>query len=692
MIDPRSLLQQARPVLAHPLFLAGLAIRIVLIVAVLPRATTEWYGPFMAHSVSHPGFAPWADFLASGGNERAFPYGYVMWLALLPLCALAQATGLSVIYGYAATLLAFDIALVFVLRRFIAVSERVLLTLYWCSPIALFATYWLGLNDVVPIALLCLALMSFRSLDMRRAGVLCGIAVSAKASMVLPIPFMLIYLYRNPGLRRLAPRFVMGLAVSLALLAIFYLASPAAVRMLAGNPEIAKTYELTLPLGTGVQIYLLPLALLLLVYVAWQMRRMSFDLLVAFIGVVFFLVLLLTPAAPGWFVWVLPFLVFYQVQNGRRAILLATGFSILYVLVTLLITPMPSLLGTTLPDQAAALTRDAIGARGIALLETVLFGLGVVVSARLWKGSIVDNDYFRMSRKPLIIGVAGDSGAGKDTLVDSLEGLFGSHSVAKLSGDDYHFWDRHKPMWQVMTHLHPRANDLSQFAHDLMALAGKRTIVKRHYDHSIGRKGKPHRVHSNDVILASGLHALYLPILRECYDLSIYLDIDEGLRRHFKIERDVGQRGHKMQGVVAALDRRMVDARQFIHPQAEHADVVFSLRPIHPRLLEEPGKHPMRLKLAVRFRQGLLDEDLARVLVGVCGLHVEHTLTGDRAQVELVIEGECSSEDIAMAARRLIPRLNELLDLGACWRDGVAGLMQLITVAHIHEGMRKRLL
>ena len=692
MISHRSLLGDARPALAHPLFALGLALRVLMIVAVAPQATTEWYAPFMQFSVTHWSFDPWGNFVAAGGSTRAFPYAYVMWFALLPLSVATSSLGIPVLYGYASTLLIFDVALLFVLRRLITASERVLLTLYWCSPIALFATFWLGLNDIVPITLLCLGLLAMRSLKMQTAGWLCGLAVSAKASMLLPIPFMLFYLLRNASYRRYVAAYVRGLAASLALLSAFYLYSPTAVRMLASNPEMEKIYELALPLGSGVQIYLLPLAVLLLMYVAWQMRRVSFELLVSFVGIVFFLVLLLTPAAPGWFVWVLPFLVFYQVQNGRRAIFLATGFSVVYVLVNLLATPMPTLFGSSLPTTLAAHARSMFHERGLTLVQTALFGFGVVVCTRLWKRSIASNDYFRMSRKPLVIGIAGDSGAGKDSLSDALEGLFGSRSVAKLSGDDYHFWDRHKPMWQVMTHLHPRANDLSQFAHDLMALVNQRSVVKRHYDHAVGRKSKPHRVHSNDVIIASGLHALYMPILRDCYDLAIYLDIDEGLRRHFKIVRDVDKRGHPLASVVAALDRRAPDARRFIHPQANHADIIFSLQPIHSRLLEEPGTHPMRLKLAARFRPGLLDEDLARVLIGVCGLHVEHVLTGDHEQVEMVMEGDCSSEDIALAARRLIPQINELLALDARWQDGVAGLMQLITVAHIHEGMRKRLL
>ena len=45
------------------------------------------------------------------------------------------------------------------------------------------------------------------------------------------------------------------------------------------------------------------------------------------------------------------------------------------------------------------------------------------------------------------------------------------------------------------------------------------------------------------------MHALFLPSIRECYDLKIFLDMDEDLRRFFKTKRDVLQRGHSLQNV-----------------------------------------------------------------------------------------------------------------------------------------------
>ena len=199
------------------------------------------------------------------------------------------------------------------------------------------------------------------------------------------------------------------------------------------------------------------------------------------------------------------------------------------------------------------------------------------------------------------------------------------------------------------------------------------------------------RVKSNDFIIVSGLHTLYLPILRRCFHLSIYLDIDEGLRRHLKKMRDVGQRGHSVEQVLSAFEKREPDSEQFIRPQAAYADLVLSLHPIHPRILEEIDENrPLRYKLLVRSRNGLNELSLTRVLIGVCGLHVDMVASHDAADVELTIEGETTAEDVALAAKMLCPRVLEFLDIKPKWADGVLGLMQLIVLSHVNQALTKR--
>jgi len=431
-----------------------------------------------------------------------------------------------------------------------------------------------------------------------------------------------------------------------------------------------------------------------MLYAGWRIKRINFELFNAILGIAFLLVVLLTPASPGWFIWILPLLVTYQVSGDRAAIYITSIFSLLYVLSTILFVGAPHLdsMLSALGVVADSSNHTAfMSARLISLIHTALVATGIVLAVRIWRETVIRNDFFRLSRKPFVIGVAGDSAAGKDTFANAITGLFGHHSVASISGDDYHLWDRHQPMWQVMTHINPAANDLESFAKNLVSLTDGRSIQASHYDHDSGKMSRPFRVQSNDIIIASGLHALYLPILRECYDLSIYLDIDENLRSFFKVQRDVNQRGYTMDRVLDSLAKRKPDSEKFIKPQAAYADLIFSLRPIHPSSLAHAHINKLpRLKLLVKSRHGFNELSLKRVLVGVCGLHVDMNINNDASEVELSIEGETSSEDIQMAAQLICPQIFEFLDLRPQWQNGVLGLMQLIMLSHINQALTRR--
>jgi len=676
----------------NPLFLLGLALRLALIFAILPNPVGQWYVPFLDNSIAIFTLDPWQAWLSQGGVAIAFPYGYAMWLFLLPLSLLCKALSIPLAYGYGLSLLAADFGLLLILRRLLKTKDWVVLAIYWLSPISLIASYCLGYNDIIPVFLLMGAVYFLRGHYLVWSGIWMVAAISAKLSMILGLPFFLIYLFHNGNLRQILRQFVIGLALGASIFFLPFLFSQAGIGMLASNPEVEKIYQLSISLVRNTTIYLVPLTYLLMLYAAWRIKRMNFELFNAILGMAFLLVVLLTPASPGWFIWILPLLVSYQVSGDRAAIYITSIFSALYALSAILF--VGSQFDVTL--QALGLQNtlgntQLMNARLASLTHTALVATGIVLAVRIWRETVIRNDFFRLSRKPFVIGVAGDSGAGKDTFANAITGLFGSHSVAAISGDDYHLWDRHQPMWQVMTHINPAANDLENFATNLVSLTDGRSIQSCHYDHDSGKMSKPFTVKSNDIIIASGLHALYLPILRECYDLSIYLDIDEDLRTYFKVQRDVNKRGYTIERVLDALAKRKPDSEKFIRPQAAFADLIFSLRPIHSSsLINASEENPPRLKLVVKSRHGFNELSLKRVLIGVCGLHVDMSTNADVSEVEISIEGDASAEDIQMAAQLICPQIFEFLDLQPQWQNGVLGLMQLVTLSHINQALTRR--
>jgi uridine kinase len=676
----------------NPLFLAGLVLRLLLIASILPSPVGQWYVPFLSNSTAAFDLDPWQAWLNQGGTAMAFPYGYAMWLFLLPFTLLCKLLTIPLAYGYGLSLIAADFGLLLILRKLLHTKDWVLLAIYWLSPISLIASYCLGYNDIIPVFLLMSAVYFLRGHHLMWSGICLVAAISAKFSMVLSLPFFLIYLFHNQNLRQILNQYLIGLVIGSAALFLPFLFSQAGLSMLASNPEVEKIYQLSISLVRDTAVYLVPLAYLLMLYAAWRIKRMNFELFNAILGMAFLLVVLLTPASPGWFIWILPLLVSYQISGDKAAIYITSIFSALYVLSTILfVGGQFDLALQVLGFQNSISNTELINSRLVSLTHTTLVATGIVLAIRIWRETVIRNDFFRLSRKPFVIGVAGDSGAGKDTFANAISGLFGSHSVAAISGDDYHLWDRHQPMWQVMTHINPAANDLESFAKNLVSLTDGRSVQASHYDHDTGKMSKPFTVKSNDIIIASGLHALYLPILRECYDLSIYLDIDEDLRTYFKVQRDVNKRGYTIERVLDTLTKRKPDSERFIRPQAAFADMIFSLRPIHPSALTSANEaNPPRLKLVIKSRHGFNELSLKRVLIGVCGLHVDMNTNDDVSEVELSIEGEASAQDIQMAAQLICPQIFEFLDLHPQWQNGVLGLMQLITLSHINQALTRR--
>ena len=673
------------------LFYIGLLVRIVLIIIISPPAVTNWYAPFIDMSLSSFSFDPWSNWVDRGGSLRAFPYGYAMWFAFLPIAAVGNLIHAPIEYSYKFSLLVFDLLMLFSLHKSLSKHPMIVLSCYWLSPIVIIATYLLGMNDLLPALLLMLS-MSFLQDNKKLylAGALCAAAISAKLSMVISLPFFLIYLYNNKSLRHISYKFYESLSFCILIFELPFFYSKYALKMILENPELQKIYIFSVDLGVDFSIFILPLVYIVVLYLVWRVRRLNFEFFQAIIGIVFLLIVLMTPAVPGWFIWSLPLLVLYQAKSDTVAIVIIGFFSTIYTISTLIVSDIVLFNGAQIEVARSVQEFYGLGKHSISLLRTMIVAVGVILVIRIWRDSISKNDYFRLSRHPFLIGIAGDSGAGKDTFVESLTGLFGSHSVVKLSGDDYHLWDRRKPMWQVMTHLNPMANDLERFGNDIIDLADGKNIQLRHYDHRIGKMTKPFKLSSNDIIIVSGLHALYLPIIRNSFNLKIFLDIDEDLRRHFKIKRDVRHRGQSPEQVLELFKKRELDSNLFIRPQSRHADLILSL--IHPRLLKNlKNDEDLRLKLIVKTRYAFNELSLTRILVGLCGLHVDIATSSEEDEFHMIIEGEASAEDIEIAAKILCPRVYDFLDVVPKWQHGVIGLMQLVTISHVNQVLTKRL-
>jgi phosphoribulokinase len=181
--------------------------------------------------------------------------------------------------------------------------------------------------------------------------------------------------------------------------------------------------------------------------------------------------------------------------------------------------------------------------------------------------------------RPVMLAIAGDSAAGKTTLTAGIIRAIGADRVTGVCVDDYHRYDREERRSLPFTPLHPDCNYVEIMEQHLHHLANGEPILKPVYDHSTGRFTRPELIEPAEFVIIEGLLPLHTRLARACFDIAVYLDPPEELRREWKVRRDCGKRGYTPEQVLAELERREPESAAFIRPQRSAADIVVRFAP-----------------------------------------------------------------------------------------------------------------
>ena len=201
-------------------------------------------------------------------------------------------------------------------------------------------------------------------------------------------------------------------------------------------------------------------------------------------------------------------------------------------------------------------------------------------------------------RRPTMLAIAGDSAAGKTTITRGLVQALGEQRSTSLCVDDYHRFDRAERKGLPFTPLHPDCNHVQIMEQHLQLLAMGEPILKPVYDHSTGLLARPRLVEPRDFVIAEGLLPLHTSLARACFDVTVYVDPGEHIRRDWKIRRDIAERGYTRDQVLGELERREAESVTFIRPQRREADIVVSFGPISER--HDPPGTPLSATLVLR--------------------------------------------------------------------------------------------
>jgi len=182
-------------------------------------------------------------------------------------------------------------------------------------------------------------------------------------------------------------------------------------------------------------------------------------------------------------------------------------------------------------------------------------------------------------RRPIVLGIVGDSAAGKTTITRGLAELLGEDRVTHICADDYHKYDRSERARLKITPLHPDCNYLDILELHLERAHYGQPMLKPVYDHCTGSLVRPEYLVPSEFVIVEGLLGFHTEVMRQFYDVKVFLDPPEDLRRIWKIKRDTAKRGYTAEQVLAELEKRESDSQNFIRPQREFADIVVQFHP-----------------------------------------------------------------------------------------------------------------
>ncbi|GEL19888.1 phosphoribulokinase [Pseudonocardia asaccharolytica] len=301
----------------------------------------------------------------------------------------------------------------------------------------------------------------------------------------------------------------------------------------------------------------------------------------------------------------------------------------------------------------------------------------------------------REQARPVMLAIAGDSAAGKTTLTAGLVEALGPERCVSLCTDDYHRYDRVERKNLPFTALHPDCNYIDIMEQHLQLLATGHPILKPVYDHSTGQLARPELVEPGEFIIVEGLFPLHSKLARACFDVTVFLDPVEEIRRGWKIQRDTRKRGYSPEQVLAELELREPESAAFIRPQRQQADIVVRFAPVEGR--DDPAGSSLSAQLLLRptIRHPDLSAALQPGLSRAMHLKLERDTDG-RPVDALHIHGYVPREESLAVEKAIWAEMGEPGDsapdclgrLGPDARSEPLAITQLLLLHHLLEAAR----
>jgi len=179
---------------------------------------------------------------------------------------------------------------------------------------------------------------------------------------------------------------------------------------------------------------------------------------------------------------------------------------------------------------------------------------------------------------PLIIGIAGGSGSGKTTVAQSILQRVGPEQIAYLQHDEYYKDLSGLPPAQraAINFDHPNSLESSLLVQHIEQLKQGQPVEVPIYDFAThSRTNQSFTVNPRRVVLVEGILIFTESVLRELFDVKIFVDTDSDLRFIRRLQRDISERGRSRESVVQQYLTTVRPMHlEFVEPSKRYADVI----------------------------------------------------------------------------------------------------------------------
>lgn len=183
-----------------------------------------------------------------------------------------------------------------------------------------------------------------------------------------------------------------------------------------------------------------------------------------------------------------------------------------------------------------------------------------------------------MTKKAIIIGIAGPSASGKSLLANTIVNELGSDQVVVISEDAYYKDNSHLPLVEreKINYDHPDAFDHTLLCDHLRRLQQGHSVNIPIYSHSKHlRLPEARLIGRHAIIVLEGILLFSDKVLREIMDIRIFMSAPLDVCLSRRLMRDVVERHRSFESVLHQYETTVRPMYlQFIEPSSRYADLI----------------------------------------------------------------------------------------------------------------------